>query len=290
MCADNKRKGSRVATTLVAILALLCGCTSGKSQSSSNPVLIGLVSDSPSARDQIGAMITKRNEQILSKCMKNEGFEYTPKVRKSSDFIADWASPEVLRKSGYGTGRLLDLLAESSNGEDPNSRYQASLSETDRTAYQRALFGDSVPPAQPTGGCALKIDASARNLMGSLDSEIKEISERSRSDKEIVAINRRWSKCMTRSGFAAVSRVTTVSELQAEAYSILQAYNADRSRDRESVLSLKTIEFKKRDLQAATADAACQNAADEKRRLQILDGYSRNVSSRSQQTLNSLFE
>lgn len=107
----------------------------------------------------IGILENRRRQEVITACMSERGFEYTPVPSRAESEFAD--SPELERMSddwiriyGYGISTLRfrqellpdGLLGKSDDdrpaGEDPNLMHLASLSPSEAGAYEAALYGD----------------------------------------------------------------------------------------------------------------------------------------------------
>lgn len=179
---------ARIWTSLVAALALMIGACGGGSDGSQSanddgpasfeemefesPIadFLGQTTDYQSD-DAQAAYIEQaaETEEKIAACMAAEGFEYTPvdqsqaiTYRSDSGELAYFSDEWVAK---YGFGITTQRFAQSAVGPDlagyddqamgqesvfvdPNQEYQESLSDAERTAYQEALWGDMMEPAE----------------------------------------------------------------------------------------------------------------------------------------------
>ena len=90
-------------------------------------------------------------QELVAACMKEAGFEYLPYVPTAPEpepvleGDLDWA-----RTYGYGISTI-DMAAPDPS-DDPNTAITAAMSESERAAYQQALFGSSFQSTRSAGG------------------------------------------------------------------------------------------------------------------------------------------
>lgn len=154
-------------------------------------------------------------EEQIQKCMKHEGFSYTPSG--GNDQLPRTADGQLDQKAfaakwGYGISTFLDPNdpAKSRLGEDKNAKTLAKMSAAERTAYQRALVGKSGAnnPAALLGGdgCVSKAVTAAIGDLSALlplqNKYQKEVETRINADAKVVEGMKKWSSCMKEQGFA----------------------------------------------------------------------------------------
>jgi hypothetical protein len=183
-------------------------------------------------------------QQSIAECMAAEGFEYTPYVHEESfEYYGpeqDLTEEERMLKYGYGyfTYMLEETAAfeegafeeEWDPSDDPNWVYQESLSESERQAYEIALWGnwENFEESGPTyddegneiweepdwseiGGCqnlaqeeiygGFGPDPEMDALYEELWPKQEELYERIQADARIVEANEKWSACMADTGY-----------------------------------------------------------------------------------------
>ena len=177
---------------------------------------------------------TKVQEEVR-RCMQAQGFEYVP--IDPSQLTVVRIGPgggnddeEFRRTKGYGITTVLGdgLRPAGGEGSNPNQRIREALSEEERTAYDRALFGRSVHNAGgPGGGFVIneggpspagagEVAAGERAEGGCLQTaqekvggdsferigpQLQELEERVRSDPRLVKVDAAWSRCMAAAGY-----------------------------------------------------------------------------------------
>jgi hypothetical protein len=154
-------------------------------------------------------------EEQIQKCMKLEGFTYTPSG--GNDQLPRTADGQLDQKAfaakwGYGISTFLDPNdpAKSRLGEDKNAKSLAKMSAAERSAYQKALLGKTganSPEAILGGtGCVSKaVTASFGDLASLLPLQNKyqkEVETRINADAKVVEGMKKWSSCMKEQGFA----------------------------------------------------------------------------------------
>ena len=93
----------------------------------------------------------EQQEELVARCMQEEGFEYTPGTQSgfSTSDGSEWKPDDRKWVSEYGYGAVRtpfdDQPAPEEEYVDPNGDYVASLSESEQTAFYEALYG-----VQPT--------------------------------------------------------------------------------------------------------------------------------------------
>lgn len=229
---------SRSVTTLAVTLAaaiLLGACGGGGGSPAAN------AKDKPnSIEEALGmdeASMQEREAKVqeeVRRCMQAEGFEYVPMDPSQQHLVRIGPGggnddKEFRRSKGYG---ITTVLGEGFGGEpgggrtDPNQKIREALSEADRKAYDRALFGAGAEGAGgPGGGIVVREDAgvqgsdvsagekveggclqAANRKVGGdnfekVGPELEELEERVRSDARMVKADAAWSRCMTGAGY-----------------------------------------------------------------------------------------
>jgi hypothetical protein len=121
-------------------MGLIAGC--GGNNTNESP---------PTVEEQVGLdsrpalmELQSRVEGRIRDCMQAQGFEYVPldpfaqqQVLTGKSRLTD---EEFTKQFGYG---ITTLFGRASPQADPNERTRKSLPATDRTAYERALWGDN---------------------------------------------------------------------------------------------------------------------------------------------------
>jgi len=206
---SNSKNGWRtIAGAAVGVLVLLTGCGGGGGDEAQTiDEQIGLDEEGVLQR-QIQA------ENVVRDCMKAQGFDYVPvdpTQRRAQLLGSAGLSPEDFEKQfGYG----ITTLFEQNRRLQAEQAAAAGISEADRPAYDRALYGERTDATlfealdagdfSRLGGCSR--DAAAQVFGGaeviqSLQSKLDELDQRVASDPRMVTAVEAWSACMRAAGF-----------------------------------------------------------------------------------------
>lgn len=169
----------------------------------------------------------RKVQEAVADCMKKEGFEYTPmdpsQFAGAGPFSDDipFDSKEWAEKYGFGMSTTIGENGpfgreEPGNApQDPNAKYVESLSEGEREAYQKALFGEQ-PEFDPTetessgpinfqpSGCegnARKTADKGQAFYTEFGEEMNDLYQSIESDPQIVAASKTWATCMKKAGY-----------------------------------------------------------------------------------------
>jgi hypothetical protein len=168
-------------------------------------------------------------ENLVQRCMQDEGFEYVPYVVDPSDwdhpFEDAYALPpdEFAEQYGYGISTL--YMAESDMPDDPNEEIRRGLSQQALAEYERALYGDMAgqessegeewtPPPLEDRGCYDKASAQVwgdpyedegnirdpHQEFEALMDDLWSIHERFMSDPRMEEPTENWRDCMAEAG------------------------------------------------------------------------------------------
>jgi len=197
---------------LIKVVSLMCAgflfasaCSSEKTEASntaSSPLGEFFGADlgfglGGSSEDAIAKIIEqqKEAEESIAVCMKAEGFEYTPNTDTSmfEGFDLDYGSKEYTEKYGLGISTQAfsqeqvgpDLIGNEFNFDqtdfkaqqenDPNFKYAKSLSESEREAYEKALYGDY--SAQDSAFEEIDFESLTEEEAQKLDEEMQDVFE-----------------------------------------------------------------------------------------------------------------
>ncbi|MDM8086502.1 hypothetical protein QUV83_17145 [Cellulomonas cellasea] len=268
-------------------LLLLSGCGSsgdsdaGKDSKASEGPLQEYMKPVTSAYDDIDyEKLQVEQENIVASCMQEAGFEYTPQeyssVSNPWDEDIEWGTEEFAQKYGYG----YSSGSESEDGEeewvDPNADYVAAMSESERAAYEAALWGQQDEPLEDDAeyewdwtkaGCYGKASNETYGEANSayedpaftdLQDEITRMYEKVQSDPKLTALDAKWSECMNEAGFD-FAKVNDAAESISEAYNALWEA-ADPTTG--SVDTTAEAELREKEMSTALADAKCQTKVE----------------------------
>lgn len=187
--------------------------------------LLGFSSDPGESEEQFVEM-QRAGEEIIRTCMAEQGFEYTPidpsVYANFDDGLGDLSEEEFVQQYGFGISTTFDEEVERFGGEDtfvdPNEERLEAMTEGERMAYQRALYGD-FPEFDPTvdeseredftfepGGCqgeAFEQVFTGFAIFEEFADEFEELENRIQADPRIVEITEKWRTCMSDNGFTA---------------------------------------------------------------------------------------
>jgi hypothetical protein len=156
-----------------------------------------------------------RVEGMIRDCMKAQGFEYIPvdplAQRAALTGKSQMSDEEFLKQFGYG---ISTMFGRGDARSDPNDRIRKSLTEADRAAYDRALWGDN-PGAtfaeavdsghfDQLGGCTRQATESVLGgaaVLATLQRKLDELDQRIAQDPRMVAATEKWSSCMADAGY-----------------------------------------------------------------------------------------
>lgn len=227
------------ATIVVAALALTACTNSGDNPSADdwqnsplNKYLAAAWGGDLSQEEQERRMNDqqKQAEDLVAACMSEQGFDYTPVDYSGMTSYStgdEWKpdSREWVAQWGYGAidwpGKA-EMEAEPVPDQefvDPNQEYRESLSESEATAYDEALYGAPVPDDAigedgsyeydwEQSGCQGKAHHEVYGAQGLWDDEqfadltaaMNKMYEDIESDPRNVELDQEWSSCMTDAG------------------------------------------------------------------------------------------
>lgn len=216
-----------------------------------------------------------RAENLIRDCMKAEGFEYVPvdPAAQKAALVgsADLSEEEFNEQFGYGITTLYEKrLAQRASG--PNEAIRARLSEAERAAYDRALYGDPISltfaEALDTGnfgglgGCTKQATEEVfggLEVIQDLQTKLDVLDERIVADPRVAKAIREWSQCMRSAGYdlSDPEQVDTVLETKLQEIVGTPDPNADPAAppeyDRAALAALQREE-----VAMVKADIACE--------------------------------
>ena len=193
-------------------LLILAGCGGGGGEGEQ----VGI--DEQLGVDEEGLLLRQRQaENFLADCMKAQGFEYVPvdPVAQRAAMVgsAGLSQEDFEKQFGYGITTLYEQrLAQTGTGA--NQEIRNRLSEADRRAYDRALYGDD-----PTATIAAALDSGDFTQLGgcsreatekifggtavlqTLQTKLDELDEKIFADPRMAKAVAKWSQCMREAGY-----------------------------------------------------------------------------------------
>lgn len=202
----------------------------------------------------------RERQTLVAECMAAQGFEYVPiepgQGMGISSYPGEGLSPaEFTEEYGYGMATLFEegiVSPEDSEFVDPNAETVEAMSETERLAWDTALYGSFEEQSPPLpagdageeratettvdeatvdesfygGGCegeaSEAVYAGQEDQFEEFDDLFEDYDERLRSDRRFVDAEAAWVSCMAEEGydFAEVKdAANSVNERMEEVYS-----------------------------------------------------------------------
>jgi len=155
-------------------------------------------------------------ENFVRDCMKANGFDYVPvdPVAQQADLVGQTglSDEEFEEQYGYGLTTLYEQRKKLVDG--PNEAIRNSLSDAEKAAYDRTLYGDD-PTAtfavaldtgdySRLGGCVKEATAEVFGgveVLQSLQEKLDELDDAIIADPRMVEAISGWSSCMRDAGY-----------------------------------------------------------------------------------------
>lgn len=251
-------------------------------------------------------------QESIRDCMAEQGFEYVP-------FVPDWGDMafvggvdfenltqrEYAEQHGFGISTYdMDEAAteEDPYADDPNTALREQLGDSERAAYEAALYG--APMEMPEGadgvdvemaevpedqmGCEQKAyenqGGEVSTLYESLDEGFTEMDERVTSDERMVEATKDYVACMQEAGYDGLTEIYDIHDQFGERLSELAGSVegedpfADFSEDELAAMSEEEIEalfpepadidpaaleaLREEEIAAAVADLGCREETE----------------------------
>jgi hypothetical protein len=259
-------------TTALAFIATACGSDSSSPDQASKrgkelpgTFPLGLTGDEYTAR-------IEKTQALIAKCMADAGFEYVPAsvqdvaLAEHADRVQPGYSREEYKKYwGYGVSTRFDNLARELELGPQNLRYIESLSEADKVAYERTLWGDD-PNAtfafalgdedfSSTGGCTRKAVAQVftpEEIRGDFVNPKDVLIEK---DPRVAKAKADWVACMEGYGYIGY---LDQDELIEEFEQRFEALTSDEEAPTLTGAKLENLKkLQREEIRAALADHEC---------------------------------
>jgi hypothetical protein len=200
---------------VVATLVLLAGCggddkppeTEGKTVDE----IFGLEGDAILERQ-------KRAESLIAPCMQKQGFRYTPvdPVQQQAALTGTQklTEEEFNEQFGYGITTLFEQRLRAST-LGPNQAYYDSLTDSEKAAFDRALYGNDKTATfavvldtgefDRLGGCLKEATDEVfggAELIEDVTAKLDELDQRILADARMVEVVEKWSDCMSEAGYS----------------------------------------------------------------------------------------
>ncbi len=239
----------------------------------------------------------ERREALVAACMVDKGWEYTPRILPQAQPASQAEAPtgpqgkEYAEQYGYG---MLDgpdaSSSEPSAAPHPNDVFVATLSETEKAAYEKDLWGytsedevasedDEATDDPAAASCTGKADAEVGDAFAAMEAvyddpqhadllaSLERIWKDADQSPAVLEATADWASCMADAGIGDApdpdALYVALQDQLSEVYG-----DADGEPDPSAV-----AEFKKQEIRTAVADHECRASAayEEKRAKAGLD-------------------
>lgn len=158
-------------------------------------------------------------DEQTQRCMRGQGFEFELASTTGSETFEDRGSmsdEEFAAEHGYGLAdSMLERAARNTDGANPNLAAVQSMSETERAAWETAMYGQPLEEVEsasvgPPGGCFGEAQAEVFGdfmVFQQLQPALETMQDEVAADPRVVAISERWATCMNDSGYNFASTV-----------------------------------------------------------------------------------
>lgn len=241
-------------------------------------------------------------ENLVAACMSEQGFDYTPSgnsgisvsTTDGDELDVEWGSREFAEKYGYGIStdpwgmESAQSAADGAVAGDPNEELLASMSDTERAAFETALYGapreDVARLSVGVVGGEDEYDWRNAGCLGAaqhevysaegpaeddarfaaLQEEIAAFWQSAETASERVSLEAEFAACMADAGFASV---TSKQEAMQPILTAYQELLATGDGTRSGVDTTKLDEFRAGEIEQAVADWTCADDIDYEARL-----------------------
>lgn len=207
-------------------------------------------------------------DEKVQTCMRGQGFEYELSTMTGSQTFEDRGSmsdADFAAEHGYGLAdSMLEFAARMTGDVDPNIAMVQSMSDTERAAWETAMYGQPLEEAEsqsvgPPGGC---FGAAQTEVFGDfavfqqLQPALESMQEEIEADPRVVAISEGWATCMGDAGynFATTSDARDAVSEKIDAFLTSTDPTALEPTE-EEIQELETIKVE--EIAIASADVAC---------------------------------
>ncbi len=263
----SKRFAIRFIPFALALAGSLAACGGG---GGAKQPTVG-VEDQAGFSSESLAVRQARVENLVRYCMQAQGFKYVPvdpdAARDALLGVKGMSEDDYVKQFGDGITTLYEQRLKNAV-PGPNAAIVAALAPAERTAYDRALFGDD-----PTATFALAVDTGDFTRLGgcvkestdtvfggaafveNLIAKLDELDERIVADRRMVDAIANWSACMRQAGFDLQNPDQVDTVLQSKLEDIVgppEGRVADY--DKEALVALQREE-----VAMVGADIACED-------------------------------
>lgn len=236
----------------------------------------------------------RKVEELTASCMSEQGFDYTPVDHSGTTFVSFGETAEDPIENAEQNGYYIFTTWDEGDANpeevfvDPNQEYVEAMSESERAAYEEALYG--TPPEWDenttteemedydwsTAGCS----GAAQHEVYEVDSEyagIQKVYEDPQfaelveamntlytdpqSDPAMTEVNTAWSECMADAGHPDLADPMAAQNSINDLQNALWEANAD---DPEYMgpQGAELQKLKDQEIETAVADYTCQKDVD----------------------------
>ena len=245
------------------------GDGAGEEEPDSLADFLGFDFDDPDSTAAFSAEMERRVQETIASCMAQEGFEYIPAVRTQGGFGFSVQDEETFaREQGFGittwVGQEDAFLSSDEDWVDPNAEIVASLSDSEREAYNEVLYGESPafgdggprdggPRDGPgvvddffgsgcTGQAFQEVYGSWAQVFTELAPQFEELQQRVQADPRFKEANEQWAGCMADRGFPYDSQEAMFDQVNEEFSRRLEEITGAGGFDPFAALSEEEIE------------------------------------------------
>lgn len=216
-------------------------------------------------------------ESLIADCMAEAGFEYVPVDVTAVLEVGIWmrADPNLSREEfksqwGYGISTRTDNPPREIGLGRQNIQIYESLSESEKIAYDRTLFGDDTDATfaltlddedfSGLGGCTEEAVSSVfpEEMMSSSFINPKDVLIE--SDPRVIAADEEWMECMSEEGYEYEDQDEIIEEYE-ERYDALTDGEDPEDLSGADLQALEELQAE--EIAVALRDLECQGPLDE---------------------------
>lgn len=216
-------------------------------------------------------------ESRIAACMAEAGFEYVPADVTAVLEVGLWmrADPDMSREEyksqwGYGISTRTDNPPRDTGLGEQNIQIYEGLSESEKVAYDRTLFGDD-PDAtfaltmddedfSGLGGCTQEAVEEVLPPEMLTDSFINPKDVLVESDPRVIAADEAWMDCMSEDGYEYEDQDEIIEEYEEQ----LEAVTGGEDPETLTGADLEALEeLQAEEIAVALKDLECQGPLDE---------------------------
>ena len=260
----SHRRSARWATAALIVFAMAGTACGGDGEKAAVDEQLGFDAEGIIARQTTV-------ENLLRDCMKAQGFEYTPvdptAQQAALSGVAGLSEEDFEKQFGYGITTLYEKRR--ANTGDPNTAIRGKLTATERTAYDKALYGQfadaTFAVAMDTGeisrlgGCTKEATEQVfggAEVLSDLIAKLDELEARMLADPRLIKAIVDWSECMRQAGFDGLANPEQVdSTLLKKLEAIVGPAGSEKASYDEAALAA----LQREEVSLVTADIICEN-------------------------------